>query len=237
MLALLDHRVPQAAEAALAEKGYKVIRMPSHPSLPSPVAAHADLLLFFAPEEILCTKAYFNIAGDRLFEIANTAKKPLRLIEDELGDTYPNDVFLNAAILGDTLFCNPKTVAKRILISLSQKEIVSVKQGYTKCSILPVGDRALITEDVSIADLGSNHGFDALLIEKGHVALPGYDTGFLGGASSFSPYRETSEIFFCGDLESHPNAKEIRAFCKRHQKTPISLGDFPLLDAGTIFLI
>lgn len=237
MLALLDHRAPKEAEKSLLAHGHRVFRLPASPRLPAPVAAHADLLLFFAPEEILSTKGYFNIAGDTLLEISSLAKKPLRLIKDEPGDTYPNDVLLNAVLLGDTLFCNPKTVAKRIFISLANEKTIAVKQGYTKCSILPVGSRALITEDAAIANIGRSHGFEVLLIEKGFVSLPGYDTGFLGGASSFSPYTETDEIFFCGNLESHPDGKKIQDFCARFQKKAISLGDFPLLDVGSIFLI
>ena len=47
----------------------------------------------------------------------------------------------------------------------------------------------------------------------------------------------TEEILFCGSLERHPQSHEIQAFCRAHQKKPISLGDFPLTDVGTIFLI
>ena len=237
MLALLDHRTPLEAEKSLLAKGYEVLRMPSHPRLPAPVSAHADLLLFFAPDEILCTKDYFEIAKDLLFEISQAAQKPLRLIEEALGDGYPKDVPLNAALVGETLFCNPKTVAKRIRISLVNEKTVAVKQGYTKCSILPVGDRALITEDAAIAALARQNGFDVLQIEKGNVSLPGYDTGFLGGAASFSPYQKSNEILFCGSLEQHPNGDAVKVFCKKHQKEVVPLGEFPLLDVGTLFLI
>ena len=237
MLALLDHRAPKELEDSLWGKDYRVLRLPAHPKLPLPVSAHADLLLFFAPEEVLCTKSYFEIAKDLLFEIAAAAQKPLRLIEEELGAPYPKDVFLNAVLVGNTLFCNPKTVARRVRVSLINEQTALVKQGYTKCSILPVGDRALITEDVAIAAIARQKGFDVLQIEKGHVSLPGYDTGFLGGATSFSPYKKTNEILFCGNLFIHPNAEEILAFCKKHNQTVLSLGNLPLLDVGTLFLI
>ena len=237
MLALLDHRAPKEIEDSLLKKGYGVLRLPSYPRLPHPVSAHADLLLFFAPEEILCTKGYFEMAKELLFEIAAKAQKPLRLIEEELGATYPQDVPLNAALVGERLFCNPKTVARRIRVSLLNEQTACVKQGYTKCSILPVGERALITEDVSIAAAARENGLEVLRIEKGHVSLPGYDTGFLGGAASCSPYQKNGEILFCGDLFSHPQAKEIQAFCHARGYTVSSLGTGALLDVGTLFLI
>lgn len=237
MLALLDHRAPLQAEHSLRAHGYKVLHLPSHPELPAPVSAHADMLLFFAPTEILSTKSYFEIAKELLLEIAETAKKPLHLIEEELGDTYPKDVPFNAALMGERLFCNPKTVANRIRISLMNEKSVLVKQGYTKCSILPVGENALITEDDAVASLAREKEFDVLQIEKGSVSLPGYDTGFLGGAASFAPYEKVKEIFFCGDLCRHPDFEKIQAFCKKHHREAVSLGNFPLLDVGTIFLI
>lgn len=237
MLALLDHRAPMAVEDSLLANGHEVLRLPSCKTLPVPVAAHADLLLYFAPDAVLCAKGYFEIAENELKTISQAVQKPLRFIDGMLGDVYPKDVPLNAVSVGDVLFCNPKTVAREILESNFKKKILSVKQGYTKCSILPVGRNALVTEDDSIAKIGRMHGLDVLQIEKGFVSLPGYDTGFLGGATSFSPYREMDEIFFCGNPLLHPNKDLICDFCKKHKKKIIPLGDFPLLDVGTIFLI
>jgi hypothetical protein len=226
-----------AVEDSLLANGHEVLRLPSCKTLPVPVAAHADLLLYFVPDAILCTKDYFEIAENELKTISQAVQKPLRFIDGMLGDVYPKDVPLNAVSVGDVLFCNPKTVANRIRISLTDEKTVFVKQGYTKCSILPVGENALITEDDAIAALALENGFDVLRIEKGSVSLPGYDTGFLGGAASFAPYEKIKEIFFCGDLCRHPDFEKIQAFCKKHDREAISLGKFPLLDVGTIFLI
>lgn len=237
MLALLDHRAPMEAEEGLRKYGHRVLRLPSHSSLPSPVSAHIDLLFFFAPSEILCAKDYFEIAKEELAIISEASKKPLRALDKELGSKYPTDVLLNAAPMGDALFCYPKAVAAEILACYAPERIIAVKQGYTKCNLLPVDERSLITEDPSIASAARNQGFSVLQVPSGHVSLPGYDTGFLGGCTSFAPYQRVNEIFFCGDLDQHPQAEEIIQFCKQRQREPISLGDFPLLDVGTIFLI
>ena len=237
MLALLDHRAPMEAEVHLIQYGHRVLRLPSHPDLPSPVSAHVDLLLFFAPNEILCTRDYFEIAKEELSIIAEASKKPLRVLDKELGNEYPSDVLFNAASVGAALFCYPKAAAGEILACYESNKIIAVKQGYTKCNLLPVDERSLITEDPSIASAARNRGFSVMQIPPGHVELPGYDTGFLGGCSSFAPYQIINEIFFCGDLDKHPQAEEIRQFCKQRKKEPISLGDFHLLDVGTIFLI
>ena len=63
MLAVVDYRIPEQAKHALEHMGHRVLALPPHPSLPAPINAHPDMLLFFASDSIFCTKAYQNIAN------------------------------------------------------------------------------------------------------------------------------------------------------------------------------
>ena len=235
MLAITNHTFPQQAEAELNRQGHRVLRLPPHPSLPSPVASHPDMLLFFAKDKILCTKSYYQIALRELDEISRVCGLPLHFIDAEYGSEYPLDVLLNALPLGEHLFCNTKTVAPELLhLGLIPKY---VKQGYTKCSVLPLGNDALICADASIAAAARESGIDVLQIEAGHITLEGYDYGFIGGCASFAPFGGLETVCFCGDLAQHPAKKRIKSFCAMHHFEVCSLGDFPLLDVGTIFMI
>lgn len=236
MLAVLDCRAPDEAEAALIEYGYRILRLPPHPRLPAPVASHPDMLLFFAPHAILCTQSYARIAQQELKQISNHLNLPLCTIKEDYGARYPNDVLLNAASVGDYLLCFPQAIASE-LTKYYKNHILPVRQGYTKCSTLPIGKHALITEDPSIFKTAACIGLDVLRISSGHIQLNGYDYGFIGGCASFSPYEKTDTVYFCGDLSSHPDDASITAFCKRHGFHVRSLGTFPLTDIGTMFLI
>ena len=235
MLVVTDRRIPDAAQKTLIDRGATLIKLPPHPALPAPVASHPDLLLFFAPDAICCTESYQKVAAPELELICAAIKKPIRTVSEELGATYPKDILLNAAPVGSILFCHPTHTARTVREHPAYHTL-PVRQGYTKCSTLPVGDQALITEDPSITAAATARGIEVLQISKGAVTLKGYDTGFLGGASSFSPYGAYREILFCGALECHPDAKRIRDFCNQHGYGVTSLSDEPLCDVGTMFV-
>ncbi|MBQ7392687.1 MAG: hypothetical protein IJV73_08370 [Clostridia bacterium] len=235
MLAITDHTFPQKAEEALARLGHRTLRLPPHPNLPKPVASHPDMLLFFAPDAIFCTKSYHKIATQELKNISSVYGVPIRYIEKEYGNEYPQDVLLNALPLGKHLFCNTKTVAKELL-SLGLTPC-HVNQGYTKCSVLPIGNHALITSDASIATAAKACEIDVLQICESHISLSGYDYGFIGGCASFAPRGEMNTVFFCGDLSTHPDAKKIECFCTTHNLSIVNLFDSSLCDIGTIFMI
>lgn len=235
MLAITNHTFPREAEEALARFGHRTLRLPTHPNLPAPVASHPDMLLFFAPDAIFCTKSYYEIARCELEEISAAYGAPIRLIESEYGSQYPLDVLLNALPLGKNLYCNTKTVAKELLeLGLMPSH---VNQGYTKCSALPLGDRALITADASIASCAKEKGVGVLQIQEGHISLSGYDYGFIGGCASFAPRGGINTVFFCGDLSHHPDYNQIKCFFTKYNYDMICLSNFDLCDIGTIFMI
>lgn len=236
MTVVLDLKAPLAAEAAFLRLGFSVLRLPPNPRLPLPVSSHPDMLVFFAPDEILCTKTYAEIAKKELDALCRAADRPMRVVEQECGDAYPYDILFNCATVGTHRFCLPAFTAHEILTD-SRFSVRPVKQGYTKCSTLPVGKQALITEDPSIERAALSAGLDVMMIPAGEVKLDGYEHGFLGGASSFAPYGIDQKIYFCGSLKAHSMGDEIRDFCRSHGFEPISLFDGPLTDVGTMFLI
>ena len=92
MLVVTNHSFPCEAEESLKKFGHRTLRLPPHPNLPKPVASHPDMLLFFAPDAILCTKSYYEIATRELEEISAAYGAPIRLIDKEYGGEYPRDV-------------------------------------------------------------------------------------------------------------------------------------------------
>ena len=59
---------------------------------------------------------------------------------------------------------------KKILDYCKDKKTINVKQGYTKCSILPVKEKAIITNDKGIYDTLKNEDFDILLLPFGDIS-------------------------------------------------------------------
>ena len=74
-------------------------------------------------------------------------------------------------------------------------------------------------------------GFAVLLIRPGHIALPGYDTGFIGGCcGKLAP----DKLAFAGALSSHPDGERMREFLHSRCVAPVELRESPLVDVGGI---
>ena len=139
---------------------------------------------------------------------------------------------MNAARIGKYLVCRLDTVAEELLQYAKETglTVLTVRQGYAKCNLCVVSDRAAITEDASVAAALCSVGIDVLHIRAGSVSLPPYAYGFIGGASG----NDGTHVFFYGDLALHPDGKRIAAFCQEHGRVPISLAAHPLHDVGSL---
>lgn len=145
------------------------------------------------------------------------------------GEKYPLDATLNACVMGEHVIHN-----KDFSILSENQGFIHVKQGYTKCSCCVVGENALITSDCGIAKQCTDAGLDVLQISPLGVRLPGFDTGFFGGAS----FKLSKKIMaFTGDIYDHPDAERIIDFLQRYHVRPLCLTDGPLLDIGSAVLL
>ena len=173
--------------------------------LPEEINYHADMLAFHMGNgEIIAS--FDSIGESNNILIRNTV---------HLGNKYPEDVLLNAALIGNKLICNTKTVSKHInsFAIDNNIEIIHINQGYSKCSICIVNDNAIITDDPGISTLLKNYQIDVLTISKGNIYLSDNHYGFIGGASG-----KIAEdiIYFSGNLEMHEDYTRIIDFLKFH---------------------
>ena len=222
MYVFTDCRLSKQAVDNLRAYGHLPVPCFPHPVLDPAIASHPDMLLF------PCQSGIFTLEGHKAYKAALPCSTVLQAPERK----YPGDVLLNAARLGNHLVCRPDATAQEVLEYARDYDltVLPVRQGYAKCNLCIVSDSAAITEDASIASALQKVGVDVLHIKAGGVLLPGYDYGFIGGASGC----DDSHVFFCGNLFLHPQGQLIAAFCLRHGKEPISLADHPLHDVGSL---
>ena len=157
----------------------------------------------------------------------------VRTIDTAPGGRYPDDVALNVLSLrGGRLLAGHKSSENTIREALCGEafEFAALRQGYARCSCLKASDGAIITSDQSIKSELTRRGVEVLSIAPGHILLPGYNTGFIGGASCVIG----GDAVFFGALESHPDAGRIRAFLGRHGLRTLSVGNGVLRDLGGI---
>ena len=107
---------------------------------------------------------------------------------------------------------------------------IDVPQGYARCSCLPVDETSIITADRGIIGPCRAAGLSVLEVTPGHVLLPGYTYGFIGGCGG----RVGDTIVFHGSLNQHPDGDAIRRFIEERGLACVDFPEFPLTDIGSI---
>ncbi len=217
---------------SLGKYSDNIIVLPPFSALPSPVSSHADMLIFPAVKSgVIYTHAEYLAAEKAIFErLTDATGMRIAAIPEKVGRDYPRDVLLNALALGNKIVGKIDALSSAVL---PEGNHINTKQGYAKCSSCKVTENAVITEDGSIAKALLEVGADVLVIEKGHVSIRGFDCGFIGGASGC----DSENVYFCGNIEAHPDYDKIFKFCRKHGKNVVSLSQIPLTDVGTVFFI
>lgn len=150
-----------------------------------------------------------------------------------LGSCYPEDVRYNACCTGKYFIHRLRYTDPELLRIASADFVpVDVPQGYAKCSIVCVDENSIISYDDGIARACLNAGMNVLHITAGHVLLPGYPVGFIGGCSG----RIGNEIIFNGDLSAHPDFTAIRAFIESRGLSCRWFDTYPLTDIGSLIV-
>lgn len=157
----------------------------------------------------------------------------LKAGDNELGYSYPKNVPYNALCLDKYFIHNLKYTSERLKSAArdAKLQMINVKQGYTKCSIAAVDGSSVITSDEGIArTLEKYSDINVLRIRPGYVDLPGFECGFIGGASG----RVGDKMLFNGDLSAHPDFKDICGFIEARGIEPVYFKGFPLEDIGSV---
>lgn len=213
---------------ALESYGVEIATVKPNKHLPKPVAAHADMNYFILGNQMF-------VAGGA--EAENLHFDGYSVNELDLpGKRYPYDVICNAKLIGEHLFCNVRTIDKKITecAIADGYKIIDVRQGYAGCSICKVNENAIITSDKGIADAAVKNNIDVLLIDNSDILLPGYDVGFIGGCTGLL---SAKQLLFTGNLNKCSFGKSMRDFCERYGVTVIELIDDKPIDVGGILML
>ncbi len=233
MICFIDYRATQIEKDTLSSLGLNVIEIPKSNDVYDAINGHVDIQL-----NILDKKSKKIIINRNMGENFKRKLSEFNIgyIESEkvLQQSYPNNILLNALILDEYFIHNLKYTDKNLLSFQNNKTLINVKQGYTKCSCLPISKRALITNDVGIYNSLSKYDFDILLLPAGDIVLEGLDYGFIGGTGGLI---NEDTIAFFGNLSFYKYGNEVKSFLKKHNVTPIYLSNMKLHDRGSLFVI
>ena len=210
--------------------GINVISLPDNPYVDTRLSGHADLSMLHLGGDRLLLAPYLK--GSKFSHQLEEMGFDLRYADIEQSALYPGDAQMNVCILGDKVIYNPKTVPNSIVKYLTIKSgavQISSRQGYSRCSVCVVSGNAIITADEGICRSAEAHGIDVLKIRPGYIDLPGFDYGFIGGASFKI---SDTKLAFTGTLNRHPDAASIIKFVGLHNVNIVYITDKPAFDIG-----
>lgn len=205
--------------------GHTVITSDKIDNFSFPEQKHADMQVFPIKDKIFILRECLNLIKKLPFE-------QLIFCENEAGKKYPENILLNFLYLNNTLYGKLSAIDGNLLKFCKCNNIntVNVNQGYARCSALVVNEKAVITSDVSIEKALKQNGVEVLLISSGYITLNGYDYGFIGGAGG---KLDENTVAFFGNIENHPDYKEIKTFCEKYNVLiKVICRYMPLTDIG-----
>lgn len=212
-----------------AFKRHILFQMPINTAVDPRVADHTDLSLFVSDAVYVAPNIYGSFV-ERLDEMRHDVK--IICGTKALNKEYPHNIAYNAVKLKKHFFHKLKHTETKILENINC-DTIEVNQGYTRCSTMVLTDGAVITEDAGLAHNYRAYGYEVLVIEKGHIVLPGFHYGFFGGTGGVIE----DALVLNGALKYHPDEIAIKNFVHGLGLRIVELHDGPLIDCGSILYL
>ena len=214
--------------------GIEAIPLYPYDKLDRPVSCHADMLFCVIDNTIFCYEDYIRRSKE-LENAVLSSGKSIIYVQKECDKKYPCDIGLNVLVMGKRAFCNSKHTAEEIIEYLKKNgyKIVDVKQGYSACSTLALGEGCAVTSDIGMKNALEKEGIEVLLISNKDIVLCGYNCGFIGGATAVID----KKVYFCGSDSEASKIEGLFGFLadKGYSIESFSSGD--VADFGGIKLI
>lgn len=231
MIAIINPHAPAPVVQGIYRCGFTPVTVPLCKDVQAPLAGHPDVQLCIIDSTVI----HHPGMDDSFLQLFHNSQYTLLRGQSILQSAYPYDCAYNCAYTGTAAFHNTTITdsSLRNIISNNGAPLIHVNQGYTKCSVCIVSEKAIISSDTLIHKAALANDIDSLLISSGHIDLPGFRYGFIGGASGM--YNDT--VYFTGVLTAHPDGSTIIKFIEKHDKKIVYLSSLPIIDAGSIFFI
>lgn len=230
---VLDARVYNLYYERFNEMGIEVIKTIKHPKLYDAISFHPDIVMCGIEKNKFVIAPLVYDYYKKKFE-----KYEVEVLKGstELLNEYPNNIAYNVLIVDKYVFHKLEFMDNKLKEELRSRgyEFINVKQGYAKCSVAVVSNKAIMTSDTKIAKLASDKGIEALILKPGDIELKDMNYGFIGGATGNFLKKEFA---FAGSLNKYKEGNKVKEFLKNLGVEYIELSKDKLIDVGTIIPI
>ena len=228
MLFIVDKNIPSVAKSNLQNYG-KVIEFSTENITYPQISNHPDI--------------FFCLSDGILYYAPNTPSIIIQLLSDNeiilkkgntpVGWKYPHSAIYNAVITERYFIHNTNITDESLALSKSVRKVINIKQGYGRCSLLPLKNDSFITSDRGIFKKLAEDNLDILYVNPEDIVLPGVNHGFFGGtAGAFG-----NQVFILGSLNYFKDGKKVKGYFYKLGYEVIELYDGSLYDEGSILIL
>lgn len=226
--AFISGILPDAIVSELNDLGVRTYKLGKSSNIRNELAYHPDILINnYAVGIWVCEKdaAYLpdELPATEMFEES----------EETLGELYPYDCLFNTFRIGNRVFCGKHASHTiKFRCEYEQLEACFVPQGYAKCAVVIVSEKACITCDMSLFNMLRKKGIEVLLLPDCEgIGLNGFGNGLIGGCATLLG---KDILAFTGNLNTYKFGGNIVDFCKDFGVDAMSLTNDDMYDYGGI---
>lgn len=223
---IISHKSTVEFKEFLKDNKLDFIETIDNPNLDPRIADHPDLSIFPLNENDLSIDSsvinYYqkNITDKNLIPGESVSKK------------YPYDAIYNV-YKGSDFYIHNNVTEKNInnYMKVNNYKHLFTNQGYTRCSIIPMGDK-ILTADFGIYKTLKDK-IEVILLRQENIPLDRFDKGFLGGTCGF--FDKT--LIFNGNIEKLSNYETIKKESEASKIRLLYPKNCDLVDTGSILFI
>ena len=244
MLIIIDKRIPEEAKQTLASYG-ELLEFATRGITYNAISGHPDIFFCQTPRGLIVAP---NTPAEFLRQL-KFRNIPYTPGEKPVGSKYPGTARYNAVVTDNYLIHNTSVTDPSILNSTltfipshsflrpSPYSILrspySIRQAYTRCNLIALGEDHFITSDRGIEKALISNNLEVLYVSPKGIMLPGFPNGFFGGCCGVWE----DKLFITGSLNHYSEGDKVRQFSRRAGFRVIELYDGPLFDGGGILFI
>lgn len=229
MLIFIDKRISESAKQKLADYG-DLVEVESNGIVYDSISGHPDIFMCQIENQLIVAP---NTPG-YLTSILKSNEINFLFGEKYLSNYYPSTSFYNALVSSNFLIHNLKYTDVTIVEKIEKREIINIKQSYTRCNLIEISENVFITSDKEIfKKINRLQGCAILYIDPVQISLPGHSYGFFGGCCGVY----NNKLFILGSLDYLKEKIALIEFTNQFDVEIIELSDNQLFDGGGIFFI
>jgi hypothetical protein len=229
MYILIDPGIPEEAKNRLSLYG-QLVELENNNVTYKAISSHPDIFCCQTPDNLIVA----SNASSKLFDFLKINNINFITGNQDVGLKYPDTSLYNAVVTKKFLIHNTKYTDNTIKNSCVKNTHITVKQSYTRCNLLPLGENHFITSDEGIYKaLNVVSGISVIYVNPENIILPGFKNGFFGGCCGIFQ----NKLFIIGNLSYVNESKNIRSFIENAGFQIIELYNGPLFDGGSLMFV